>query len=282
MHHHPYLPQAATIKAVQKETYDTTTYTMAFQDAAVQEKYTFSPGQFNMLTIFGFGEAPISISSDHEEKGAFQHTIRHVGRVTNALASMQAGSTVWVRGPYGTGWPLDLMGGRNVLIVAGGIGLAPLRGVIQYVVSHRESFGRVELLYGARTPADVLYPAELEDWASSIKVRRTVDMVPPGQNWPYGVGVVTTLFAQMDSTPEDTLVLTCGPEIMMQFVVGGLLERDFDPGQIYVSLERRMSCGVNKCGNCQIGSKFVCRDGPVFAYTELLVLPEKVLGGVGR
>lgn len=284
MHHtpNPYEPARAKIVKIKKETYDTTTYTLAFEDPALQASYTFEAGQFNMLTLFGIGEAPISISSSPEVKETFSHTIRHVGNVTNAIGQLKEGDVIWVRGPYGTGWPMEFLAGKNVLVVAGGIGLAPLRPVILELVNHRERFGRVEVLYGARTPLDMLYTDEFDNWSGKIRLLKTVDMVPPGLSWPHRVGVVTTLFDVMESTPNNTVVLTCGPEIMMKFVVKGLKERGFAPEQIYVSLERRMSCGIKKCGNCQLGPKFVCRDGPVFAYAELAELAEDALGGGGH
>ncbi|GAW93257.1 FAD/NAD(P)-binding protein [Calderihabitans maritimus] len=278
----PFRPEPAVIKEIKKETHDTTTYTLTFKDANIQADYFFQPGQFNMITIFGIGEAPISISSDPDNRSSFQHTVRHVGNVTNKLATLQEGAIVGVRGPYGTGWPIDLMQGKNVLIVAGGIGLAPLRPVILHLIKHRAEFGKVEILYGARTPNDMLYTDQYADWSRQdrFRVLFTVDRITGDRQWPHRVGVVTTLFQEMESTPENTLVLTCGPEIMMQFVVKNLLQRGFNQQQIYVSLERRMNCGVRKCGKCQIGPKFVCRDGPVFALAELAALPEETLGGV--
>lgn len=279
----PFKPERAVIKEIIRETHDTTTYTFNFVDEEVRREFHFRPGQFNMLTIFGIGEAPISISSNPANTETFQHTIRHVGNVTNALSKMKPGDVVGVRGPYGTGWPLDVLPIKNLLIVGGGIGLAPLRPVIHEICNRRKDFGQVEILYGARTPADLLYKAEYDLWRHmDINLRLTVDSVPEGSKWQEHVGVVTELFQYMSSRPEDTVVFTCGPEIMMSFVVKGLLARGFRPEQIYVSLERRMNCGVKKCGKCQIGPKFVCRDGPVFAYAELLSLPEEVLGGAAR
>ncbi len=278
----PYQPARAVIKEIKRETHDTTTYTLAFEDEELQQSYSFQPGQFNMLSVLGVGEAPISISSDAGEKGLFQHTIRHVGNVTNSIREKEIGDYLWVRGPYGNGWPVDFLGGKNVLIVAGGIGLAPLRPVILELVRNREKYGLVEVLYGARTPDDLLFTDEFEGWGKKINFLQTVDTVPSGLSWPYRVGVVTKLFEVMKSKPENTVALTCGPEIMMRFVVIELQRSGFAPEQIYVSLERRMSCGVKKCGNCQVGPKFICQDGPVFAYAELFTLMENVLGGGGH
>ncbi len=281
--HNPFKPQQAKIVDMKRETADTTTYTFEFLDEEVKENFCFTPGQFNMLTIFGIGEAPISISSDPAKSKYFQHTIRHVGNVTNAMVKLKVGDKLGIRGAYGTGWNINLLKNKNVLIVAGGIGLAPLRPVILQLAGQRGEFDRVEILYGARTPGEMLFTDEYQTWRSKgLDVLPTVDNVPDTEEWKHSVGVVTGLFDEMQSMPENTVVLTCGPEVMMQFVVKDLLERHFQPHQIYVSLERRMNCGVKKCGKCQIGPKFVCKDGPVFAYAELLTLPESVLGGVGK
>jgi NAD(P)H-flavin reductase len=281
--HNPFKPGKAKIVDIKKETMDTTTYTFKFADEEVRGNFSFNPGQFNMLTIFGIGEAPISISSNPENKEYFQHTIRHVGNVTNAMTKLNVGDTLGIRGAYGTGWNVDLLKGKNVLVVAGGIGLAPLRPVILQLANHRKDFGRVEILYGARAPKEMLFTDEYEIWlAKELAILLTVDSVPEGEPWNHRVGVVTDLFAEMNSIPGETIALICGPEIMMEFAVKGLLERQFSPEQIYVSMERHMNCGVKKCGKCQIGPKFVCQDGPVFAFAELLALPENVLGGVEK
>lgn len=284
MHHlaNCYQPARAVIKKIKKETHDTTTYTLAFENGELQQSYAFKPGQFNMLSVLGVGEAPISISSDANEKDLFQHTIRHVGNVTNSIRERKEEDVLWIRGPYGNGWPVEFLAGKNVLIVSGGIGLAPLRPVILELVGNREKYGMVEVLYGARTPDDMLFTNEFEDWGKKIKFLQTVDAVPAGFPWTHRVGVVTKLFEVMESKLENTVALTCGPEIMMRFVVIELQRCGFTPEQIYVSLERRMSCGIKKCGNCQMGPKFVCQDGPVFAYAELLTLGENVLGGGGH
>lgn len=279
----PFKPEQAVLKERSRENADTETYTFSFADPFIQQEFRFRPGQFNMLTIFGIGEAPISLSSDPTNHQHFQHTVRQVGNVTKALTKMQPGDRIGIRGPYGTGWPLDALSIKNLLIVAGGIGLAPLRPVLQEVINERDSFGAVEVLYGARIPDELLFTAEYAAWRrAGIEVRLTVDAVPSGVKWQERVGVVTELFKDMSAQPAETTVFTCGPEIMMSFAIKGLLARGFRPEQIYVSLERRMNCGVKKCGKCQLGPKFVCRDGPVFAYAELLALPEIVLGGAGR
>lgn len=298
----PYKPLQAEIIEVKEETYDTKSYKMRFTDPKVQSEFSFVPGQFNMLTVYSVGEAAISISSSPSEKEYFTHTIREVGDVTKTLPKLKVGDKVGIRGPYGRGWPVKEMENKNVLMVGGGIGMAPLRPLLYYIAENREKFGDFENLYGARTPDDALYTDEFEKWqliprtatrfsirnpyVSGIfldkqptprtKLRFTVDSVPRGVKWKYDQGRVTTLFAKMNSRAKNTIVVSCGPEIMLRFVVQGLLEREFTSEQIYVSLERRMNCGIGKCGFCQIGSKFVCKDGPVFSYNEIANLTEKI------
>lgn len=275
----PWEPQKAVIKAIKKQTADVNTYVFEFVDPEVRKNYSYENGVFNLISIFGVGESAISISSCADEyDGTFEHTVRAIGNVTNALAKMQVGDVVGIRGPYGFGWPMEEMRGKNVLLVAGGIGLAPLRGVIRSIMKNRDQYGDFEILYGCRTPDGMLFTDEYEEWRRipNTRLYLTVDYVPPGVEWGHNIGVVTTLFDKMRSRKENTIVITCGPEIMMKFVVLDLLKRGWSPEQIYVSLERRMSCGIKKCGNCQIGPVFVCQDGPVFKYADIMNLP----GGV--
>lgn len=268
----PYMPAEAKILDIKSQTKDTLTYTMAIKDARLQRNYLFLPGQFNMVHLPGIGEAPISLSSDtrccHEY---FEHTIREVGSVTGNLAKLKQNDIVGIRGPYGSGWPVEKEAkGKNLIIIAGGIGLAPLRPVITYVLQNKEKYKKVEILYGARTFQDMLFKDEFEIWAGALNTTLLLTVDKAGEEGrPVNVGNVTTLFDKMKISPKDTLVLICGPEIMMHFVVLGLLQRGFFSYQIYVSLERRMHCGIGKCGHCQIGSKFVCVDGPVFPYSDI-------------
>ncbi|HJX22835.1 MAG TPA: FAD/NAD(P)-binding protein [Candidatus Bathyarchaeia archaeon] len=273
-----YVPEMATIEKIERETNDVNTYTLTFKDKAKQKDYSFAGGQFNMLSIFGFGEAPISISSDPQDRNEIQHTVRKVGGVTEALFNLKEGEVLGMRGPYGRGWPLKEAKGKNILVVAGGIGLAPLRPVITQVIKNREEYDRFELLYGARTPGDMLFTDEFDHWqkVKNFRLLFSVDAVPKDQRWDHNVGVVTTLFDQMSSTPSRTIVMTCGPEIMMKFALKALLARGFNSSQIFLSLERRMECGLKKCGHCQIGEKYVCSDGPVFPWAEIKDIPEIV------
>ncbi|HBT20219.1 MAG TPA: Ni/Fe hydrogenase subunit gamma [Peptococcaceae bacterium] len=272
------MPSMVKIIDVTEETKDTKTIKLTFVDDEVRNKFSFKPGQFNMLTVLGVGEAPLSISSDPGEKEYFSHTIRRVGNVTGAITKLCVGDTFGARGPYGNGWPMDKIQDKNILIIAGGIGLAPLRPVIYSIKNERENYGKMEILYGARTPGDCLYRREYDEWKKIPHTRLllTVDSVPEGMEWEHDVGVVTLLFDKISLNPTETAVLICGPEIMMKFSVQKLLEMGFKDKDIYLSMERRMNCGISKCGLCQIGPKFVCQDGPVFSYFELCNLTEKI------
>jgi len=266
----------AVIVATKRETYDVLTYTLVLKDGG---EFSFKPGQFNMVGLPGMGEAPISISSEPSRGGSFDHTIRAVGNVTRALANLEEGDEMMIRGPYGSGWPMEEAKGKDILIVAGGIGLAPLRPLILHIFENRADFGYLEILYGARTPDDMLYTQEFPQWRKQerVKLLLTADRVPEGEGWEYGIGVVTKLFDFVEISPASGIALTCGPEIMLRFVARGLLQRGFSPGRVYLSMERRMKCGIAHCGHCQIGPKYVCQDGPVFTYRALRGLPDTLL-----
>lgn len=265
------IPEMAVVTAVKKQTYDTITYTMAFKDPQKQQDYAFKPGQFNMISLLGMGEAPISISSCCGREETFDHTVRAVGDITRTMTVFEPGQLLGVRGPYGTGWPIEQAKGHDVLVVAGGIGLAPIRPMITHIFRNRKDYGSLEVLYGARTPEDMLFTDEFDEWCThpQTSVLLTADNVADKRNWPHNVGVVTTLFEKMTTPPDNTLVVMCGPEIMMKFSIFSALGVGFKPENIYVSLERRMKCGVCVCGHCQIGPNYVCQDGPVFPYNSV-------------
>lgn len=275
----PYVPSTVEIVNVKRQTVDVKTYTVRFAKEQDRKKFRVMPGQFIMVSIPGLGEAPFSLSAVPEKTDSFDTTIRTVGNVTSVLNRCSVGARLGVRGPYGRPWPIKEAKGKDVLLVAGGIGLAPLRPVITTIRKNRRAYGNFEILYGARTPSDQVFTDEYEEWRRTARTRLslTVDSVPTGVIWPHETGVVTGLFEDMETSPENSIVMTCGPEIMMRFVVRGLLARNFRKDQIYVSLERRMKCGMGHCGHCQIGEKFVCRDGPVFTYLELEGLPDLTL-----
>jgi len=226
-----------------------------------------APGQFTMLYAFGIGEVPISVSGGAE--GPLVHTVRAVGAVTQAICASRPGDVLGVRGPFGNAWPVEIAAGSDVVIVAGGIGLAPLRPAVYHLLQHRGEYGEVALLYGARTPADLLYRSELQRLRGrfDLQVRVTVDTAEGG--WQGKVGVVPQLVAGARFDPASTVALVCGPEIMIHYSAQALLERGVPPDQIYLSMERNMRCGLGHCGHCQLGPTLICRDGPVYRYDEL-------------
>lgn len=264
----PMVPHPYRVAEVSRETQDT--FTLALEPGDGDGLRPFFPGQFSMLYVFGIGELPISISGDPAQPQRLVYTVRSVGEATHALVSRAPGDWVGVRGPFGAAWPVEQARGMDVLIAAGGIGLAPLRPVIYHVLRHRDDFVRLIVLYGARTPRDLLFRKELSSWSHmpDTQVLTTVDY--GGINWRGRVGVVTTLFRHLRLHPDRTLAMICGPEIMMRYVVTELREtRGMAPHNIYVSMERNMKCGVGLCGHCQYGPYFICRDGPVFCYERL-------------
>lgn len=260
----PLLPAACKVRKVVQETRDTCTLELAPPGGA---PLPFLPGQFNMLYAFGVGEVPVSISGDPARPDVLVHTIRDVGAVTRALCRANLGSVVGARGPYGSAWPVEHAQGGDVIFVAGGIGLAPLRPAILAVLARRAAYGRVAILVGARSPADLLYPGELEAWRRHAQVRTTVDIA--GRGWSGRIGVVTQLVRDVWFEPGETHAFVCGPEVMMRFAVEALLLRGVEPGGIHVSMERNMKCGVGFCGHCQLGPEFVCTTGPVYPYPRL-------------
>ena len=258
----PMLPHPYRVRRVQRETYDT--FTLDLEHANGAGGLSFAPGQFNMMYLFGVGEVPISISGDPAQSKALVHTIRAVGTVTKPIVGLKRGDVLGVRGPFGSSWPVEEAKGSDVVIVAGGIGLAPLRPALYYLLSHRASYGRVVLLYGARTPEDLLYTRELEEWRSRFDMEVGITVDAATGDWRGNVGVVTTLIPWARFEPSDTVAMVCGPEVMMRFTVQALQERGVAAENTYVSMERNMKCAVGFCGHCQFGPTFICKDGPVF------------------
>jgi anaerobic sulfite reductase subunit B len=234
-------------------------------------------GQFDMLHAFGVGEVPISTSGDHEGEGRLTHTIRAVGAVTRALCALEPGGIVGVRGPFGTEWPLAEAVGGDLVVVAGGIGLAPLRPAIRHALRRRDGYGAVSVLVGARTPQDLLFVDELEGWRARLDVEVDVTVDAAAAGWRGRVGLVTTLIPGAVFDPASAAALVCGPEVMMTFVVRALVDRGLPLERIWVSMERNMRCAVGHCGHCQLGPALICRDGAVFpaaAMTRLMEVRE--------
>jgi NAD(P)H-flavin reductase len=255
---------------VRKETYDT--FTLELESANGADGFPFAPGQLNMLYAVGVGEVPISISGDPTKPKTLVHTVRSVGAVTESICKRKPGDVLGVRGPFGSHWPAEEAAGSDVVIVAGGIGLAPLRPALYYLLSNREKYGRIVLLYGARTRQDLLYTAELEKWRGQfdLEVGVTVDTATAG--WRGNVGVVTTLIPRAQFDPAQAVAMVCGPEVMMRFTVRELEGRGIARENIFISLERNMKCAIGFCGHCQFGPTFVCKDGPVFRFDQVQTL----------
>lgn len=234
------------------------------------------PGQFVEVSLFGIGEAPISISSSPTKKGSFELAVRAVGNVTNALHRLEKGAIIGIRGPFGKGFPIEEMKGKDILFVAGGIGLVPLRSLINYVLDKRSDFGRVLILFGAKTPAEQLFLNELALWRRrpDLEYWETVDRAD--EKWKGNVGVITTLFPKFNINPEKTIAVIVGPPVMYRFAILEAQVKGIPDEQIIVSLERRMKCGVGKCGHCQINHLYVCQDGPVFKYAQIKDIKEAI------
>ncbi len=229
----------------------------------------FRPGQFNMLYAFGVGEVPISISGDPADGERLIHTVRTVGAVTRHLSALGPGDPVGVRGPFGSAWPVDDAEGRDLVLVAGGIGLPPLRPVLYQILARRERFGRVVLLYGARRPAEMVFVEELRTWRSRLDLDVEVTVDRATESWKGSVGFVTTLIRRAPIDPGEAVAMVCGPELMMRFAALELLKRGLAERRVHVSMERNMKCGVGLCGHCQFGPSFVCRDGPVYPFANV-------------
>ncbi|OGR83799.1 MAG: Ni/Fe hydrogenase subunit gamma [Elusimicrobia bacterium RIFCSPLOWO2_01_FULL_64_13] len=268
----PLLPAPWRVRKVRRETGDTFSLEMV---APAGNGFTFSPGQFNMLTVFGVGEIPVSISGDPADPGTLVHTTRAVGAVTRAMSRLRGGDELGLRGPFGTSWPVRKAEGGDVVIVAGGIGLAPLRPAIHEVISRRSSYGRVILLYGARTPEDLLYAKDLARWRKDFGVDAHVTVDRATRDWKGDVGVVTKLIPRAPFQPDRSRAWICGPEVMMRYTVLELLRRGIPEANVSISMERNMKCAVGFCGHCQFGPSFVCKDGPVFPYAAVRDLLSK-------
>lgn len=245
------------------------TYRLTELSRPAGSTYRFQPGQFNMLYVPGVGESAISMSGDSERPDAWIHTIRVAGNVTRTISRLQVGETLGLRGPFGAGWPIETLQGSDVVVVGGGLGLAPLRPLIYFLANHRAQFGRVTLILGARTPDGLLYQNEYEAWkARGIEVQLTVDR--GGGDWRGHIGVVTTLLDRMQLPDcQQTHILTCGPEVMMKYAALSAIRRGVASQNIWISMERNMQCAVGICGHCQLGPAFICKDGPVMAYHRL-------------
>lgn len=266
----PSVPVTARVRSRRRETPDTWTLEIEPEDAG--RAWDFMPGQFNMLYVFGVGESAISLSGDPARSDRLCHTVRAVGPVSRGIDRLSRGASVGVRGPYGTSWPLEVAAGADIVVVAGGLGLAPLRPALYQLLATRHRYGRIVLLYGTRSPEDVLFATELDQWRRSreIDVEITVDHAVG--SWDGHVGVVTGLMSRASFDPSSSLAMICGPEIMMRFAIAALKDRGLDDECVYLSMERNMKCAVGYCGHCQFGPAFICKDGPILRYDRVAAL----------
>ena len=263
-----YLPKKAIIEKIIQETQDTKTFILRLKDKA-EGVLRYRPGQFLMVSLAGFGEAPFTFASMPDRDGRFQISVRRVGALTGALAQLKEKDIIGVRGPYGNTFPLDKIKKKDLLFVAGGCGIAPLRSLIQCVFKNRKDYGKIELIYGCRRPKDRFYRTEMESWQNmaDTKIHLTVD--EPDETWGGACGVVCVLFPKIELNPKTTFVFLCGPAVMLKFAIKDILKLGFIKNNIYASLERYMKCGIGKCGHCYVKGKYVCIDGPNFSYKQM-------------
>lgn len=275
----PYVPRPARIETivVENEARDIKTFGLSFNDIADKESFSFLPGQFAELSLLGIGECPIGIASSPTEDGHLLFTIKRAGFVTTHLHRAEVGDTIGLRGPFGNTYPLDLMEGKNVLIVGGGFAFTTLRATAKYILesSNRKRFKDLTIIYGARSPGELIYKPELWEWEKmdALKIHITVDK--GDKDWKRREGFVPTILKEVAPSSDSTVALVCGPPVMIKFTLPVLLELGFPPDHIFLSLEMRMKCGIGKCGRCNIGHMYVCKDGPVFSYAQLSELPQE-------
>ncbi|MDP2996786.1 MAG: FAD/NAD(P)-binding protein [Bryobacterales bacterium] len=273
----PYQPHMARIVRIYKMVEDNYLFTLRFLDDRLAAGFRHQPGQFLMLSVPGAGEAPISISSSPSRPGVLELCVRRMGRVTNALYRMQTNDVVGIRGPYGNGFPIQDIIGHDLLFVAGGLGMAPLRSLVWYALDNRDKFNRVTLMFGSKSPADMLFREELVSLVdrTDMTCLLTVDRDPTG-SWKNHVGLLPKLFDSAQIDPARTYAAVCGPPVVYRFVLQRLLDLGFPKDRILMSLERRMKCGVGKCGHCNVGYKYTCINGPIFTYWDAINLPEMI------
>lgn len=264
-----YSPVEAVIEDIIIETQNIKTFVVR-----PKNEFSFRTGQFIELTLPGIGEAPFTPSSDPNVKDKFDVTIMNAGRMTGMLHSIAKNSTIGLRGPYGKGYPLDRFAGKDILIVGGGVGLAPLRSLLFSLFAGIDKYNKVVLCYGARTSRDIVYKEALPEWAKLDKVKVTVTVDIGDESWPGNVGLVTTILNDTGVDVKNAVCIVCGPPIMMKFVTFKVLDLGFSPADIYLSMEKNMSCGLGKCGHCRVGKHYACKDGPVFTYEQLKDLPD--------
>lgn len=264
-----YLPQIAVIEKVIEETADTRTLHFNFRDEKLRADFSFKPGQFCFLSVLGVGEAPFCLSSSPTRRDHLECSVREVGRLTRAIHRLGVGAEIGFRGPYGNSFPLDYLAGKNLVFVGGGIGLAPLRSLIWYVLDNREGYGRVDIVYGARSPADLSFRYDLEAWGENKTVNRVTTVDKGNDGWTGRVGLVPVVLGEVAPSADNAVAIVCGPPVMIRYTFPALARLGYSPEQMLTTLEKRMKCGIGKCGRCNISNIYVCKDGPVFSFAEI-------------
>lgn len=272
----PYLPEMATIKEIIQETSNIKTFRVVLNNEESMKQFTFEPGQVGQLSIFGVGESTFVINSTPTRMDYLQFSVMAAGEVTQRLHALQVGDEIGVRAPLGNWFPYEKMKGKDVVIVGGGIGMAPLRTLLLYMIDNRDDYGKITVIYGARSPQDLTYSYEFDEWreAKDLNLVLTVDNEAPG--WDHKVGLIPNILLEENPSPENTVAITCGPPIMIKFTLEALKKLGFEDENIYTTLEKRMKCGIGLCGRCNIGTSYVCVDGPVYSSAELKKLPNEL------
>ena len=264
-----YLPHIAVIEKIIEETPGVSTFHFNFKDKKLKEEFTFESGQFGEYSVFGIGEATFCISSSPTHRDHLEFAVQRAGRVTNALHRLGVGAEIGFRGPYGNSFPLDYLKGKNLVFVAGGIGLAPLRSLIWNVVDNRDKYDNIEIIYGARSPLDLCFKYDLEAWEKDKTLKMTTTVDREAEGWKGNVGFVPSITEKVAPSPKEAVAIVCGPPVMIRFTFPVLEKLGFTPEQMITTLEKRMKCGIGKCGRCNIGDIYVCRDGPVFSFAQI-------------
>ena len=264
-----YLPHIAVIEKIIEETPGVRTFHFNFKDEKLREEFTFESGQFGECSVFGVGEAPFCISSSPTRRDHLEFAVQQAGRVTNALHRLGVGAEIGFRGPYGNSFPLDLLKGKNLVFVGGGIGLAPLRSLIWNVIDNRDKYQNIDIIYGARSPVDLCFGYDLDSWDRDKAVNMITTVDRGDEDWKGRVGLVPKVLEEVAPSASNAVAIVCGPPIMIRFTFPVLEKLGFTPEQIITTLEKRMKCGIGKCGRCNIGNIYVCRDGPVFTYAQI-------------
>ena len=272
----PLMPAMATIVETVDETANIKTFRVRLDDKAAMKSFSFMPGQVGQLSVFGVGESTFVINSSPTRMEYLQFSVLKTGEVTTKLHQLKAGDRIGVRAPLGNWFDVERMRGKNILFVGGGIGMAPLRTLLIYMLDNRNDFGKITLLYGGRSPGDMAFQEDLKDWISREDMKTVLTIDNPADGWPHEVGLIPNVLKEMGPSADNCLAVTCGPPIMIKFTIQALKELEFPDESIITTLERRMKCGVGLCGRCNIGNKYVCVDGPVFTWAELKALPQEL------